>query len=139
MTPSYGSGNATFLAAGGEEGVRRLVDDFYDEMERNPSFATIRSWHPDDLAMSRNKLATFLCGWMGGPRRYAETFGPINIPQAHAHLPVTGAEREQWLGCMAIALDGQGYPESLVAYLLQQLAVPARAIEGRCARGIARD
>ncbi len=65
---------------------------------------------------------------MGGPRRYSEKYGPISIPGAHAHLNVTERERDQWLGCMAKALAQQDYPQNLIAYLLQQLFVPAERI-----------
>ena len=84
--------------------------------------------HPADLTVSRDKLARFLCGWMGGPRRYREKYGPITIPGAHAHLGVTAKERDQWLACMAKALAARDYPDSLVDYLLTQLAVPAERI-----------
>lgn len=126
--PPYGTGDATFQAAGGEEGIRRLVDRFYDIMASDPKFATIWSWHPTDHEMSRDKLARFLCAWMGGPRRFSEKYGPISIPQAHRHLPVTSAEQDQWLTCMAQALAEQDYPQALVDYLLEQLAVPAGRI-----------
>ncbi|MGI9293670.1 MAG: group II truncated hemoglobin [Pseudomonadales bacterium] len=124
----YGVGDATFLAAGGEAGIRDLVDSFYDIMSSDPEYRTIWSWHPDDNNLSRDKLARFLCGWMGGPRRYNEKYGPISIPSAHAHLNVTARERDQWLGCMNKALAQQDYPQSLVAYLLEQLFVPAERI-----------
>lgn len=125
---SYGDGDATFQAAGGELGIRRLVDDFYDIMGSDPAYATIFHWHPDDVELSRDKLARFLCGWMGGPKRYSEKYGPIAIPLAHRHLNVTDAERDQWLSCMARALDRQDYPEELKSYLRVQLAVPAERI-----------
>ena len=124
-TPAYGQGDATFQAAGGEAGVRALVDCFYDIMSSDVRFATIWSWHPDDPELSRDKLARFLCAWMGGPRRFSEKYGPISIPKAHQHLPVTEAERDQWLDCMTLALNQQGYPAALVEYLQLQLAVPA--------------
>ena len=126
--PQYGMGDPTFRAAGGEAGIRDLVDAFYDIMSSDSEYQTIRSWHPDDNSVSRDKLARFLCGWMGGPRRYSEKYGPISIPGAHAHLNVTERERDQWLGCMAKALAQQDYPQNLIAYLLQQLFVPAERI-----------
>ena len=124
-TPAYGQGDATFQAAGGVEGVRALVDRFYDIMSTDPRFATIWSWHPADPELSRDKLARFLCAWMGGPRRFSEKYGPISIPKAHQHLPVTVAEHDQWLSCMSLALAEQNYPQSLVDYLAEQLAIPA--------------
>ncbi|MFK7916045.1 MAG: group II truncated hemoglobin [Pseudomonadales bacterium] len=127
-TPAYGQGDATFQAAGGEAGVRALVDSFYDIMSSDARFATIWSWHPKDPELSRDKLARFLCAWMGGPRRYNEKYGSISIPKAHQHLSVTPAERDQWLDCMGLALAEQGYPQALVDYLAEQLAVPANRV-----------
>ncbi len=103
-------------------------------MGDSPAYARIYQWHPD-VPLARDKLARFLCGWMGGPRRYSEKYGPINIPQVHAHLPITVAERDQWLQCMAEALEEQPYPEELKSYLRVQLAVPAKRIYQRCAAG----
>ena len=68
----YGQQNTTFLAAGGEEGIRKLVDDFYDLMSSEDEYETIIGMHPKNVAISRDKLARFLCGWMGGPRLYQE-------------------------------------------------------------------
>ena len=77
-SPRYG--DASFRAAGGEAGLRPLVDRFYDLIEERPEAARIREMHPQDLEVARDKLTRFLCGWLGGPKRYAEKFGPIEIP-----------------------------------------------------------
>lgn len=129
---SYGTGDATFQAAGGEAGIRALIDSFYDIMSSDPRFKRIIAWHPEDNEISRDKLARFLCGWMGGPRRYSEKFGGINIIKVHNHLSVTAVESEQWLACMHDALHQQNYPTSLNDYLLEQLAVPADRIRVAC-------
>ena len=127
-TRPYGTEDASFQAAGGVEGIRKLVDDFYDLMETRSDATRIRRMHPRDLEISRDKLARFLCGWLGGPKLFSEKYGPITIPGAHAHLGVTAKERDQWLTCMGDALATQDYPESLVHYLLEQLAVPAAEV-----------
>ena len=36
---NFGEGDATFQAVGGETGIRRLVDAFYDIMETSPHLA----------------------------------------------------------------------------------------------------
>jgi hemoglobin len=131
--PRYGEGDTSFRAAGGETGVRRLVDDFYDAMDALPEARAIRAMHPDDLAESRDKLATFLCGWLGGPRRYAERYGTLSIPGAHQHLDIGDAERDAWLLCMERAIARQGYAPEFAAYLLAQLRFPARRIVEVCA------
>ena len=123
--PRYGHQDTSFRAAGGREGIRRLVDDFYDLMDRDPRFAGLRAMHPADLAPSRDRLSVFLCGWLGGPREYASRYGQIAIPQAHRHLRIGVTERDEWLGCMAAAIDGQPYTDDFKTYLLYQLSVPA--------------
>ena len=128
LPKAYGDGDATFQACGGEEGIRSLVEAFYRVMDTLPEAARIRALHPTDLGLSIDKLATFLCGWTGGPKRYAERFGPIKIPQFHRHLPIEAPERDAWLACMKIALEEQPYPGDLKVYLLEQLFVPAERI-----------
>jgi len=127
----YGVGDASFVAAGGEEGIVRLVDAFYDAMERLPEAARIRAMHPADLAVSRDKLARFLCGWLNGPKRYQEKYGAISIPGVHAHLAVDTAARDAWLACMVEALDRQPYADDFKRYLFRQLSVPAERVRNR--------
>lgn len=131
QVPRYGHQDTTFQSVGGERGVRKLVDTFYDIMSTSPDYARIFRWHPDEEE-AREKLARFLCGWMGGPKRYHEKYGSISIPGAHGHLAITKKERDMWLNCMAEALARQPYPGVLKAYLLEQLAVPAEAVRRRC-------
>ncbi|MCA9710921.1 MAG: group II truncated hemoglobin [Myxococcales bacterium] len=131
---TWGEGDASFLAAGGVEGITALVDRFYAHMDALPQARVIRQMHPEDLGPSRDKLARFLCGWLGGPRRYQERYGPIRIPMAHARFPIGEAERDAWLLCMQRALEEQPYDEGFKAYLLRQLAVPAQRIVQACRR-----
>lgn len=126
--PLYGRGDATFQAVGGESGVRQLVDKFYDLMCADLRYSQLRELHPFDLTVSRDKLTRFLCGWMGGERTYAKHYGSINIPHAHAHLPVTQDLKNQWLACMSDALESRGIETALSEYLLKQLSIPAERI-----------
>lgn len=125
---AYGDADATFRACNGVEGIRRLVEAFYAQMDTLPGAKRIRALHPPDLEISIDKLARFLSGWTGGPRLYSEKYGPIQIPMAHRHLPVGEAERDAWLLCMERALAEQPYPDDLKQYLLDQLFVPAERI-----------
>jgi hemoglobin len=128
MTVAYGDGDATYQACGGEEGILALVESFYAVMSSLPAAREIRALHPTDLQLSIDKLACFLCGWTGGPKRYAERFEPIKIPQVHSHLPIGEVERDAWLACMKLALAEQPYCDELKSYLLEQLFVPAERI-----------
>ena len=112
---------------GGEEGVAALVNAFYDNMETIPEARTIRDMHPD-LKLAREKLTVFLVGWLGGPRRYAERWGPIRIPPAHAHLTIDEPERDQWLLCMDRAIDGMPVTPEFRTYFKEQIRVPANRV-----------
>jgi hemoglobin len=125
---SYGTLDASFQAAGGAAGVRKLVDDFYRYMETLPHAQKILKMHPKDLEQSRDKLFRFLCGWLGGPALYREKYGAISIPRAHAHLTITPKERDAWLDCMKRAIDDQNYAADFKHYLYQQLTFPANRV-----------
>src|SRR5690349_8622619 len=129
--PRFGVGDASFQAAGGEQGIRHLVDAFYDQMESLPEAKTIRAMHSANLAVSRDKLTRFLCGWLGGPKLFQQKYGPIIIPKAHSHLPIGRAERDVWLFCMSKALEQQPYSPDFKKYLLEQLAIPAERCRTR--------
>ena len=128
MSEQYGFGDASYRAAGGIEGLRRLVEDFYRCMDELPEAAAVRAMHPASLEVSRDKLACFLSGWLGGPRLFAERYGSIAIPAFHAQWPIDEAQAEAWLTCMAQAIAQQDYAPAFAEYLLTQLRVPARRI-----------
>lgn len=90
---------------GGEAGVRRLVDRFYDLMDTLPEAAVIRALHPADLAGSREKLFMFLSGWLGGPPLYIEKHGHPRLRARHLPFPIGEAEGNAWMLCMEHALS----------------------------------
>ena len=109
----------------GADGIVALVDRFYDTMDTLPEAAKIRRMHRGDLAPIRDKLATFLIGWMGGPGNYTERFGPINMPAMHAPYAIGPAERDAWLTCMHIALADAELPDAFrerIELLMSQMA-----------------
>jgi hemoglobin len=124
----YGVLDASFQAAGGEDGIRKLVDEFYQQMETQNRGKEIRAMHKSDLVTIKDKLSLFLMAWLGGPKLYAEKYGGISIPMVHRHLDVKEEQRDAWLFCMQKALEFQDYEEDFKSYLLEQLAVPAERI-----------
>jgi hemoglobin len=129
---NYGVGDGSFQAAGGEAGIRRLVERFYELMATREIARQIRAMHPADLSVSCDKLNRFLCGWLGGPRLYQAKYGSISIPGVHAHLAVDAAARDAWLAIMAEAVAEQAWAEEFKQYLLAQLAVPAERVRAVC-------
>jgi len=127
-TPNYGEDSATYDAVGGLDGLQALVTEFYRIMDESSDYKAIRDMHPQDLTLSVDKLVSFLSGWMGGETLYMKKYGGGGMPQKHSHLNIGEAERDMWLNCMHEALSKQSYPESLVKYLMIQLAFPAERI-----------
>lgn len=125
---TYGTEDGSYQAAGELAGLTLLVDAFYAAMEALPEAAHIRAMHPRDLTLSRRKLTTFLSGWLGGPRLFNEQFGPIHIPQAHAHMPIDESERDAWMTCMRVAVAAQPWDADFQLYFLDAIAVPAERV-----------
>ncbi|MCY1393396.1 Group 2 truncated hemoglobin YjbI [compost metagenome] len=128
MVKTYGVGDASYQAAGGIEGLRKLVDDFYRLMDELPEAAKLRRMHPESLEPARDKLTCFLSGWLGGPKLYSEKYGAISIPSFHAQWPIDEQGSAAWLHCMEQAIALQPYAADFSAYLLAQLRVPAQRV-----------
>ena len=116
------STESPFVLFNGEEGIRMLVDAFYDHMDLDPEFAGIRKLHPESLDGSRDKLYWFLCGWMGGPNHYVERFGHPRLRARHMPFPIGSPERDAWMACMRLALVDCGIDSRLADWLMGQLS-----------------
>ena len=127
-TPMFGISDSTYKTMGEEEGVRQLVDCFYNIMDCTKAYQSLFNLHTRDIVMTKDKLSRFLMAWMGGERTYQSTYGTLNIPAAHAHLNVTQALVDNWLNCMAEALVQLGHDAKFSEYLINQLAIPAQRI-----------
>jgi hemoglobin len=122
---AYGTGDASYQAAGKFAGLQRLAAAFYQAMDTLPEAQVIKAMHSADTEVSSDKLACFLAGWLGGPKLYREKYGSIAIPRAHAHLDIDESARDAWLKCMAVALAAQPYQQSFKDYMLRELYTPA--------------
>ncbi len=89
---------------GGAEGVRALVDTFYDRMDADPLVVPIRAMHAADLGHARQKLYEFLSGWLGGPPLYIEKYGHPRLRARHLPFAIDASARDQWMRCMSAAL-----------------------------------
>lgn len=110
-----------FALLGGEAGVRRLVDRFYDIMDTAPEAATIRALHARSLKASRDKLYLFMCGWTGGPPLYMEKFGHPRLRMRHMPFAIGARERDEWLWCMERAMEEHPMPEPVRGVLRDKL------------------
>ncbi len=98
---------------GGEPRVRALVDRFYDLMDLEPQYAALRATHGSDLAIAREKLFLFLCGWLGGPDYYVQKFGHPMLRARHLPFAIGIKERNQWVQCMDQAMGEVGVDPQL--------------------------
>lgn len=125
-------GKEAYTLLGGVEGIRVLVNCFYDLMSTMPEAAAIRDMHPKNLQETRENLTLFICGWLGGPLLYLEKHGSVNITELHALLDINVTDRDMWLSCMAQALLQQPIENGLKEYLLQRFKAPAEKIHIHC-------
>ena len=106
---------------GGDAGIRRLVNRFYDLMDTSPEAATVRRLHAASLKSSREKLYLYLTGWTGGPQVYVEKYGHPRLRARHLPFHISSRERDEWLWCMDRALDEQSMPDELRTFLREKL------------------
>jgi hemoglobin len=111
------SEHSLYELLGGETGIRKLVDRFYDLVDTSPEAAQIRSLLPKSLERPREKLFMFLSGWSGGPQLYIGKYGHPRLRMRHMPFPIGEIERDQWVWCMHKALDEMDMPEPVRVYL----------------------
>src|SRR5690606_8822649 len=100
---------------GGADGVRALVDRFYELMDEWPEAWRVRRLHPESLAGSADSLFKFLSGWFGGPPLYVAERGHPRLRMRHLPFAIGPAERDEWLLCMRQALAEQVRDDALRA------------------------
>ena len=68
---------------GGREGIRTVVDDFYDRLLADEELGPL--FEGADLESLRKTQTDFLCEAAGGP----ETYDAAPVREAHLHVPFT--------------------------------------------------
>jgi hemoglobin len=94
---------------GGSDGVRRLVETFYDIVETRTEGHPLMALHNQGHGLNHAREAQFefLSGFLGGPQLYYEHYRHSNVKRMHAHLAIGPRERDSWIRCMQMALDAQ--------------------------------
>lgn len=105
---------------GGDAGIRRLVDRFYDLMDTAPEAVNVRALHATSLKSSREKLYKYLTGWTGGPPLYEQEYGHPRLRMRHFPFAIAARERDEWLWCMDKALDEHDAPDELKTMLRER-------------------
>jgi hemoglobin len=125
------SSETPFELLGGDAGIRRLVDRFYDLVDTAPEAKTIRTLHAASLAASRNKLHLYLMMWTGGPQTYVEERGHPRLRARHLPFSIGERERDEWLWCMDRALAEHEMPDGLRLALRERIHALADHMRNR--------
>lgn len=110
---------------GGESGLRKLVERFYDLIDSSPEAAQLRAMHPKSLKQSRQKFFMFLTGWSGGPQLYIEKYGHPRLRIRHMPFSIGIVERDQWIWCMNKALNEMQMDAAVIEHLKARFAETA--------------
>ncbi|ELZ31030.1 truncated hemoglobin [Halorubrum distributum] len=101
---------------GGHEGIRSVVDDFYDRLldddELGPFFADA------DMETLRRTQTDFLCEKAGGP----ETYDAAPVREAHLHVPFTPDHIQRALELLDESLAEFDVPERDAEAVVQAVA-----------------
>lgn len=114
---------------GGADVIRDIANHFYDVMDSDLAYARLRGIHAADLAPMRASLASFLNGWMGGPRDWFGT-GKC-VMSAHAPFTIDADLRDQWLSAMGQAMDSVAMDPALRQMLGEGFSRVAGAMVSR--------
>jgi hemoglobin len=109
---------------GGEAPVRALVERFYDAMEEHePELAALHAMEHGKISRTaRDRFASFLIGWLGGPQEYVRLHGHPRLRMRHAHVPVNLAMRDAWLRSMQRALEHPSISADVRSFLTAKFA-----------------
>jgi hemoglobin len=108
--------------AGGREGLERMINAFYDRVERDD---LLSPFFPGGVsAEHRDHVTTWWCEVFGGPAQYSEKLGGYESMLAHHHnLGITPEQRLQFASLMSLAADDAELPDdpefrsALMAYV----------------------
>lgn len=118
---------------GGEQGVLKLVEVFYDLVETHAEGHQLHLLHlrGNGVAHSRVEQFHFLSGFLGGPKLYQEKHGHANVRTMHEHIEINSAAKDAWLKCMALAMDAVEIEGSTKQQLMDTFTVIAERLVNR--------
>ena len=101
---------------GGEAGIARWVELFYDKVAQDPLLAPLF----DDLERARNRQRDYFVELFGGPKRYSERHGPPFLRFKHRKFRIGQAERDAW---MRLAMESlrEAVPDEAVQREVERL------------------
>ena len=120
--PHYCIGEQAIVAAGGIEGIKKLVTAFYHNMDTLIEAEPMREIQKGDRGTYIDNLINLFFVWIGGRKSI--------IQQGYEHMTVfyvaiTREQKTAWLFCLQQALDEQDYEELYKRFVMVQLSIYA--------------
>ncbi|WP_144379491.1 group II truncated hemoglobin [Mesorhizobium amorphae] len=112
-----------YEAIGGDDGLDRLVQAFYDIIEQDEDAQELHLLHRrgHGVAHSRIEQFDYLSGFLGGPQHYVQRHRHSRLREIHEHVPIGPKMRDLWLKCMTRAVAVAGITEPTAGRLMQHL------------------
>jgi hemoglobin len=93
--------------AGGEAGLRKIVELFYRSIFEDPVLQPV---FRQPVATHVDHLTAFFSEEFGGPSRYSDELGGFDgIVAVHRHLRVTGEQRQRFIDLFMAAVEKAGF------------------------------
>ena len=111
---------------GGDDGVRALVERFYDIIEQEEYAEELHLLHRRGfgVAHSREEQFNYLSGFFGGPQRYVMKHGHARLKEIHEHVPI-GRDARPLAALHGPGDRRSGLDEELAALLMRHLKAAA--------------
>lgn len=133
-TRKLGPDYTPFDALGRDASIA-LAERFYDHMDAHePALVAVHRRDPSGLKVApivRERFASFLVQWLGGPDDYSQANGHPRLRMRHGHVPIDTAQRDAWLRCMDAALAHPTVNDDVRDYLKRRFAEVADFLRNR--------
>lgn len=101
----------------GDDNLQLLVDSFYEEVMADTRISHLFT---TDIELVKKKQFMFLSQFLGGPPRYAETYGHPRMRMRHMPHAIDKGAANAWLECMANAVSKLPIEESFQREIFQR-------------------
>ena len=110
------TGETLYERLGAKEGIRAVVDDFYDRLLADDELASF--FEDADMEKLRRTQTDFLCEAAGGP----ETYDAEPVREAHLHIPFTPTHIQQAIELLYESLEAVDVSDADANAVVQAVA-----------------
>ena len=93
-----------YEAVGGEEGFRKLINDFYDRIVES-DIAFFFPQEEEEIEKIKIHNGKYFAEIAGGPKRYSEEMGHVDQIKMHKPFSINEKHRDEWLGTWREVLE----------------------------------